>query len=197
NPDYTSIFAFNNDFPALAAVAPSHPPDLSPLFEETMETGVCEVMCYSPDHNRSMIHFSIDEIMAVIKAWQERYAELGSRPDISHVQIFETRGKEVGNSAPHPHCQIWAQKSIPSIPAQVVASQVEYFEKNSKPMMLEYVEQEMTRRVRLLYDTDTFAVVVPFWAEWPYELLILPKKIMQSLRELDDTSIKDLASCLA
>lgn len=197
NPNYQDIYVFDNDFPALASVEPTITPEQSDIFQETMETGVCEVMCYSPDHNRNMIHFSHTEIMAIIMAWKSRYEELGARTDINYVQIFESRGKEVGNSAPHPHCQVWAQKSIPTIPTRTTANQERYFQKHGTAILVDYVQEEIARQTRVLFSTDNFTIVVPFWAEWPYETMILAHQPIQSLAELTEIMMRDLASCLS
>lgn len=197
NPDYQDLYVFPNDFPALAADMPDRRIETTELFQEQLETGVCEVMCYAPDHHRNLIHFSNAEITDIIEAWTERYVSLGQRQDINYVQIFESRGKEVGNSAPHPHCQIWAQKSIPSFPAQMLRSQQEYFAKHQRPMLLEYAQQELEKAKRVVFQTSSWVVVVPFWAEWPYELLVLPLEQLGSLTELSQTSKQDLAVCLS
>jgi UDPglucose--hexose-1-phosphate uridylyltransferase len=199
NPNYTQPFMFKNDFPSLSEVDKSESEDIlsnSPFFKETIERGTCEVICYGPKHNSHFMHQSLSEIEAVITLWQERFTRISEDSTIKHIQLFETRGKEVGNSSPHPHCQIWAQTSIPSIPQTILDSQAKYFQEHDKSLLVEYVQQELEKSERVIATSGDFVLLVPYWAEWPYEMYITATKPISGLHMLTKTQKNDLAQIL-
>jgi UDPglucose--hexose-1-phosphate uridylyltransferase len=199
NPFYTQPFMFKNDFPSLSEVKKSSPSDTlsnSTFFKETIERGTCEVICYGPKHNTHFMHQSLDEIEAVILLWQERFITISQDSTIKHIQLFETRGKEVGNSSPHPHCQIWAQTSIPTIPQLMLDSQTKYFQEHDKSLLIEYVQQELEKTDRIVTTVGDFVLLVPFWAEWPYEMYITATEPISGLHKLTAKQSTDLAKIL-
>lgn len=196
NPLYKSSYIFHNDFPAMQAKGKSQKLESGLLFEQR-ERGRCEVVCYSPSHNLNLMHLSSGAIQAVIRTWVKLYRDLGKLAYINYVQIFETRGKEVGNSAPHPHCQVWAQENIPSLPASMLQQMEQYFRKNKRSMLLDYAEQELKLKSRLLFANKSYVVLVPFWAEWPYELMVIPLRLITALDGLSPKEIEDLAECFS
>jgi len=200
NPKYTSTFVFVNDHSALLPDVAESPLVLSEnneLFKTEKETGICEVVCYSPSHDKTMMNMSNQELEKVIDVWKERFITIGSRRDINHVLIFENRGKEMGASNPHPHGQIWAQKHIPHLVAVEIEQQKKYLHINGKNMLLDYLKEEIKRGDRLVYKNPDFVVVVPFWAEWPYETMILPKPHISGIDELNKQQATNLAKSLA
>ena len=199
NPAYTQPYMFKNDFPSLSEVEKNKVEDSisdSEFFKEKIERGTCEVICYGPKHNTHFMHQSLAEIEAVITLWQERFNVISEDSNIKHIQLFETRGKEVGNSSPHPHCQIWAQTSIPSIPQTILDSQVAYFQQHKKSLLVEYVQQELIKDERIITRIGDFILLVPFWAEWPYEMYITATKSISSLDTLTQQQKSDLAQIL-
>lgn len=202
NPDYTDTFVFPNDNPAfLHETEPReynthHPAADALLFQEVPVSGVCEVVVYSPKHDRLMMHMSQEEIVTIINTWSARYTALGSLPTISHVAIFETRGEELGNSVPHPHGQIWAESEIPPVMLPELKTQQALSAELGKNAMISYVEKELAKNERLIYFNESFGIVVPFWATWPYETMIIPLQPVSSIDHLSSKQISDLAKAL-
>lgn len=201
NPKYTSTFSFVNDHSALLfnIVPPGNPieADSNELFKTEKETGICEVVCYSPSHNKTMMNMSISELEKVVDIWKKRFKAIGEIKDINHVLIFENRGKEMGASNPHPHGQIWAQKHIPHLAAVEIEQQKKYFRTKRKNMLLEYADEEIKKGERLIYQNPNFVVVVPFWAEWPYETVVLPRSQISGIDKLGKRQVANLAKSLS
>jgi len=202
NPQYTDTFVFGNDTPAfLATIVETSPKSLETtshnLFREEKETGVCEVISYSPKHNKTMANMSVRGIEKVVGLWRERFIEIGSRQDINHVLIFETRGREMGSSNSHPHGQIWAQEHVPNIPAVENDKQRKYFDETGRNMLLDYVDQEIAKDERVVYVNEDFVVLVPYWVEWPYETMVLPRSRISGIDELNNDQAASLAKSLA
>lgn len=199
NPNYADTHFFENDFPSLSPlerIADVEKPD-HPLFAEEFERGRCEVICFTPEHNMHYSKLPIEGIEKIIRIWTERFNAISDLKKIGHIQIFETRGKEVGNSSPHPHCQIWAQESIPTLPHKIYTHQQEYFQTHDNKLLLDYVENELLLKDRVITTVGDFVLLVPFWAEWPYELYIAPSVDIGSLNELTDTQVTDLAKMIS
>lgn len=202
NPQYIDTFVFGNDTPAfLATVVEKSPESLKTtshnLFREEKETGACEVISYSPIHNKTMANMSVGEIKKVVDLWRERFIEIGSRQNINHVLIFETRGSEMGSSNSHPHGQIWAQEHIPNVPALENDKQRKYFDETGRNMLLDYLDQEIAKDQRVVYANEDFLVLVPYWVEWPYETMVLPRSRISGIDELNNDQATNLAKILA
>lgn len=192
NPKYREPFVFTNDFSAITpTISDGNVND--GLFQVKSEKGICRVICFSPFHNKTVPQLSIDEVFKVVKLWQKEYSELGSNDFVDHVQIFENKGAAMGCSNPHPHCQIWAQQSIPEIVQKEDTNQKMYFEKNRITLLQDYVNQELERKERLVSENRSFVALVPFWATWPFEIMILPKVSISCLSELNDGELRDFA----
>ncbi|HET8893342.1 MAG TPA: UDP-glucose--hexose-1-phosphate uridylyltransferase [Gaiellaceae bacterium] len=175
NPEYEGTFVFPNDFPALLADGPG-------------EYGSCRVVCYSPRHDLGLGELSQSAIERVIEVWTDQYAELGNDPHIGHVQIFENRGAAMGASNPHPHGQIWATEHIPTLVAREQESLL------AEPTLLaDYLAQEDERVVE---ENESFVALVPYWAVWPFETLVVPRRPVPSLLRFDDCERSDLAAVL-
>jgi len=176
NPDYKSAWAFTNDFSALLSKVPVESMDQQGLLVAQTESGVCRVVCFSPRHDLTLSRMQTPEIENVIEVWTDEYKTLGSDPNINYVQIFENRGDIMGCSNPHPHCQIWASRSVPDIPASEDAHQAAWHSQKGRCLLCDYLKLELTEKSRLVCQNDEFVVIVPFWAVWPFETMVLPRE---------------------
>jgi len=196
NPEYSDVFVFDNDF---AALQPHIPPDgvsdRNILIAEP-ERGICRVICFSPNHGMALPHMENADIRLVVDEWAKQYSDLASSPFISHVQIFENRGEMMGASNPHPHCQIWASESIPNEPAKELRSLGDYLAKNQSCLLCEYLAIEIAAGDRVVCENDHFLAVVPFWAIYPFEIMLLSKEHTTSIDKLDDARRDALADIL-
>jgi len=183
-PLYTQTYVFDNDYPAmLLEVAPIQF-DTAGLLVGKSEQGICRVMCFSPRHDLTVARMNVPELRVVINGWAEQYSALGQISGINHVQIFENCGELLGASNPHPHCQIWANASLPNLPARELASFREYRAEKHSCLLCDYLKLELQLNVRVVCQNDAFAVVVPFWAVWPFESLVLSKRHLASIDQL-------------
>jgi len=198
NPHYTSTFVFTNDFAALR-------PDVQPLTQNDScrglllaesEAGACRVVCFFPRHDLTLARMTQPEIANVVGVWAEQYAELGTQPNINYVQIFENRGEIMGCSNPHPHGQIWANQTIPNEPRKEQESQLAYQQKYGSCLLCDYLQLEANEGTRIVVENQHFAALVPFWAVWPYEVMVVPKEHERDLTTLDSASSKSLADIL-
>jgi UDPglucose--hexose-1-phosphate uridylyltransferase len=186
NPEYKSVFVFDNDFAALTADVPKGGLDTGGLIVAESERGVARVVCFSPDHSLTLSRMRAEDIKLIVDEWSVEYEKLGALPFISHVQIFENRGEMMGASNPHPHCQIWASESIPNEPSKEFRFQQEYYLSKTACMLCDYLKIEAASRRRLVCENDHFAVIVPFWAVYPFEVMILGKDHHSSINEFDE-----------
>lgn len=195
NPAYTSTFVFDNDYAALLPDTPAGSLDHGLLVAES-ESGICRVVCFSPRHDLTLARMTTPEIRRVVDLWQDQYRELGARPSIHYVQIFENRGQMMGASNPHPHCQIWSSRSIPNEPEREQASQAAYRESRGSCLLCDYLKVEREARERLVIENEHFAVLVPFWAVWPFEVLVISRQHRASLEDLGEAERDSLAGVL-
>jgi UDPglucose--hexose-1-phosphate uridylyltransferase len=195
---YTSTYVFENDFAALKPDAAQFSTDEGNkgLLLAEGESGLCRVICFSPRHDLTLAKMSVPEICAVVDVWSEQYAELGAREDIHYVQIFENRGAMMGASNPHPHGQLWASRSIPDEVVAELAGQHDYLAKNQAVLLCEYQKLEESLGERVVAQNASFVAVVPFWAVWPFEVMILPRRHVTGLQAFTDTERSDFASIL-
>ena len=198
NPVYSGTFVFDNDFSALLpepAVEAHHEP--SSLLVSEPERGICRVVCFSPRHDLSLPEFSLPEIENVLATWVEQSADLGGRDFIRYVQVFENKGELMGASNPHPHSQIWANGHIPNEPGKELAVQRDYFQQHGRPLLADYIDEEHKRKERILAGNDHFTALVPFWAIWPFEVLISAHRHgLTRLTELTSAEQTSLAEIL-
>ncbi|MEN8193557.1 MAG: UDP-glucose--hexose-1-phosphate uridylyltransferase [Bacteroidota bacterium] len=194
NPKYESTFVFRNDFSALLPDVEISSEIESDLFQTENIAGECRVICFSPRHDLTLAEMDISSIRTVIDVWEEQYNDLGTK--YKWVQLFENRGEIMGSSNPHPHGQVWASTSLPNEAMKEDMNQRTYYEKNDKVLLLDYLEKEMDNKERVVLENEDWAVVVPFWAVWPFETMLLPKKHFKSLAELSDKEKKSLAQIL-
>lgn len=198
NPAYTSTFVFENDFAALKSETPPSRLDLENrgLIVAEAEPGICLVMCFSPRHDLTLATMEIDSIRTVVNTWVEQFRELGDHDNIQHVQIFENRGAMMGASNPHPHCQIWATASIPEAPALEFSSQCSYFSSHQHCLLCDYIELEQRQKVRVVCQNDGFVALVPFWAVWPFEILVCSRRHLASMSQLNQSEVQSLSAIL-
>ncbi|UZH55437.1 UDP-glucose--hexose-1-phosphate uridylyltransferase [Salinimicrobium tongyeongense] len=183
NPNYTNPYTFRNDFSALLPEGPKEEFE-DGLLKASAETGICRVVCFSPDHSLTLPVMNTSDIVKVIRKWKEEYASLGSREDINHVMIFENKGDMMGCSNPHPHGQIWAQLSVPVEVQKKTEHQKKYWERNKRSLLGDYLEQELKSEERIVLKNEHFVALVPYWAIWPYETMIIPRRQMQHIGQL-------------
>lgn len=184
NPDYTAPFSFQNDFSALLPEGPEAEMT-DGLFIAQSETGICKVLCFSPDHSLTLPLMELEAIEKVVRSWKKEYTELGAQQGINYVQIFENKGELMGCSNPHPHGQIWSQASVPSEVQKKSDSQKVYWKKNQRSLLADYLDQEMRSGERIIIENADFVALVPFWAVWPYECMIIPRAHLQHIGQLD------------
>jgi UDPglucose--hexose-1-phosphate uridylyltransferase len=194
NPSYEGPFVFVNDFPALQPVAPEPPSVEDQLLEWRPATGTCRVLCFSHDHSKTLPELDLQEISAVIDCWKAQTAELGQR--WTWVQIFENKGETMGCSNPHPHGQIWATDFIPDEPALEDVHQRSYFDANRSALLLDLADIEAKRGERVVVQTTHWLAIVPFWAAWPFETLLLPRSPLARMSEIKSEQATDLALAL-
>jgi UDPglucose--hexose-1-phosphate uridylyltransferase len=197
NPDYTGVYVFDNDFAALMPGITAEKIDENNLLVAESEQGLCRVVCFSPRHDLTLALMPKADIRKVVDAWTDQYRALGGLPYINYVQIFENRGAVMGCSNPHPHGQIWADEKIPQYPSVEQARQLEYKTKNGFCLLCDYLGMELDRKERIVFENRSFAALVPFWAFWPFEILLLPKTHMTDIGGMDDSQKNDLADALS
>lgn len=197
NPVYSNGYVFDNDFPALLKNEVSTDITQESLFKIQPERGINRVICFSPKHNITLAEMSIPEIENVVKIWKEQYLELGSISYINHVQIFENKGSIMGCSNPHPHGQIWAQSSLPSFVKKTQDNLQKYFQQTGKSLLKDYLESELTKKERIIAENEHFILLVPFWATWPYETMIISKRHFQSIANMTESEIKSYAEMIS
>jgi len=194
NPDYKNTYSFINDFSAILDVKIENFKDN--LLEAHTESGICKVLCYSPNHSLTMPQMDESEIVSIIKLWQKEYKDLGSIENINNIQIFENKGESMGCSNPHPHGQIWAQKSIPTEILKKQNNFKKFYENNNQSMLLAYIKKELELKERIIFENESFVALVPFWAVWPYESMIITKNHRKSILELNEKEVTDYANIL-
>jgi UDPglucose--hexose-1-phosphate uridylyltransferase len=196
NPAYTEIFLFDNDYAALLPGAEPESFERGRLLLAETERGLCRVLCYSPRHDVTLGNMEPAAIRRVVDAWTDQYAELGALPWIRHVQIFENNGAMMGASNPHPHGQIWAEEQIPNEPAKETERQALYLQEQKSCLLCDYLGLENAQQERIVCQNDSFTVLVPFWAIWPYETMLLSHAHRGALPDLSDMERGDLADIL-
>jgi UDPglucose--hexose-1-phosphate uridylyltransferase len=195
NPAYASTFVFENDF---AALKPGTRPErfADGLLLAEGEPGICRVVCFSPKHNLTIANMQPAELRRVVDEWAAQYQDLGARDFIHYVQIFENRGAMMGASNPHPHCQIWASYSVPNEVAKEQRAQAEWLGKHGSCLLCDYAQMEAVKRVRVVEENAHFLTVVPFWAVWPFETMVISKRHVASLDALAGEERDALAEIL-
>ena len=160
------------------------------LFKVAHERGLCRVVCFSPRHDLTIPEMTTAQIRKVVDLWCSEYTTLGKLDFVNYVQIFENKGAIMGCSNPHPHGQIWAQQSIPDEPLKKQKAQARYFNENGRTLLSGYLEQEIQRKERILFENEHFIALVPFWATWPFEAMIVPRRPMARITDMHDAELR-------
>jgi UDPglucose--hexose-1-phosphate uridylyltransferase len=197
NPAYEATYVFDNDFPAVLMTTPEGHHSPHPLLKAHSERGTARVMCYSPRHDLTLAEMEPSAIRPVVDTWVQQYEELAQLPNIRYVQVFENRGAMMGASNPHPHGQIWATENLPQQILLEDASQREYWMQNGRSLLSDYLDAELAREgERIIYRNDGFVVLVPFWAVWPFETMIISARHVTAMSEFTDAERDQLADAL-
>ena len=196
NPDYTTTFVFDNDFAALHPSTPSGAYADADLLLARTEPGICRVVCFSPRHDLTLSRMSRAGIRAVVDVWTDEWARLAACPEIGYVLVFENRGAVMGASNPHPHGQIWATATVPNEPAREQASLAAWRGAHGSCLLCDYLSLEAARGERMVAENDAFSALVPFWAAWPFETLVISKRHLTGLDALDQAGRDGLADLL-
>jgi len=199
NPDYAGTFVFDNDFAALLPDSPTVVEGFAkdnPLFTVDATPGLCRVVCFSPRHDLTLPELSLPQIEAVLATWAAQTKELGALDYVNYVQVFENKGEVMGCSNPHPHSQVWSSKHIPNEPAKELAAQSDYLKEHGRLLLLDYVAQERQRGERVVFGNEHFTALVPFWAVWPFEIMVTAHRPVASLPDLTPSELTALAEVL-
>jgi len=196
NPPYTGTFVFDNDFAALLPTTPADVWNEAGLLVAAGEPGLCRVICFSPRHDLTLARMTEQAIRDVVDTWVEQHRDLAGRPYINYVQIFENRGEMMGCSNPHPHCQVWANYSVPNEIQKESRAQLAYWDRTHSCLLCDYLKLEHRKGERVVFENDHFLVLVPFWAIWPFETLLVSKRHLGSIDELSEEERSALANIL-
>lgn len=186
NPAYVDAFAFTNDFAALKDDTPHGDQNINELLVARSQKGACRVICFSPRHDLTLPQMTVGDILKIIELWCEEYRQLADQPYIRYIQIFENKGEVMGCSNPHPHGQIWAQNDLPMEIIKETACQKSWYEQTAHSLLADYLDLEIEKQERLVCDNAHFVALVPFWAVWPYEVLIVSRRHVQDLLQFTD-----------
>lgn len=195
NPEYSSTFVFTNDFAALLNEGKAREVKEG-LLNVQEETGICRVVCFSPNHSLTLPEMQPANLVTVVRTWQSEFAELSAIPHIKHIQIFENKGAIMGCSNPHPHGQIWAQSTIPNEAVKRTANQQQYFAKNGRSLLHDYLLQEIDLCERIVCENEDFVCLVPFWAVWPFETIIIPRRAFAAVTDMTGQETQHFAAII-
>jgi UDPglucose--hexose-1-phosphate uridylyltransferase len=196
NPAYESPFIFDNDFAAVIEDVPSGSVNEQDLFIAKSVKGICKVVVFSPEHNMTMPKLSKIALVELVNLWAKTFEELASKSFIKYIQIFENKGEVMGCSNPHPHGQIWSLSEIPVEIEKESTTQELYFQKNSSSLLQTYLNKELAEETRVIFENNDFAAVVPFWAVWPFETMIISKRHIKTIAEMTEEERSSLADIL-
>lgn len=204
NPKYTTTYAFQNDFPAVQSsitylenASSETASDLEQrLLIAEPTRGECHVICFSPYHNLTLAQMSVDQLLPVVRAWTDIYTKFTDIPYINYCQIFENKGETMGCSNPHPHGQVWGTEQVPEEPRKEIESLLKYSKQNNSCLLCDYAAVEVQKKARIVVENEDFICLVPWWAVWPFETMILPKRHITDLTELSQKEQSNLALCI-
>ena len=196
NPGYKGTFVFVNDFSALSLGEKAFTINEEGLICAEGERGLCKVVCFSPRHDLTLAEMKVKDIYNLVRVWKEEYTSLGSMDAVNYVQIFENKGEMMGCSNPHPHCQIWAENSVPVEPAKEGKQFLEYVDQTGSCILCDYSSLELKKKARVVFETKRFVAIVPFWAVWPFEILLMPRKHLSHLTAMTEEDLRDFTTAL-
>ncbi len=194
NPDYETTFVFTNDFAALLPDTPPAETSGYPLFQNQSVQGTCRVICFSPRHDLTLPEMPVEDIGNIVDVWCQQSEALGEK--YQWVQVFENKGSMMGCSNPHPHGQIWAGDWLPNEPKKEDQHQRAYLQKHDAVLLLDYLREEVQRSERIVVENQTWLAIVPYWALWPFETILLPREHTLRLPDLNPAQRRDLANIL-
>lgn len=196
NDEYQGVFVFDNDHPCVAPDAPTDYEVAGEPYRTRPATGLSRVICYSPDHAASLATLAIENVVELVECWQVQFRELSVRPEVDHVLIFENRGELVGVSNPHPHCQIYATNfSFKTIMNEAATCEL-YFEQRGSGLFEDVMRRELEDGRRILKENDTAISFMPYFARYPYELYVAPRRSTQNIAELSRSEVRGFAELL-
>lgn len=197
-PKYQNTFVFENDFPALLHGEDGSEPqnECNGIIRSMPEKGLCRVICFSPRHDLTLAEMEVEAIRKVVDLWIDQYCDLRELDFISHVMIFENKGELMGCSNPHPHGQIWSTEHIPTLAGKKIDSQLAYCNSHGSSLLMDYLKWELQTKERVVAENDSFVALVPFWATWPFETMILPRREVTSTDALDESERSAWAAIL-
>ena len=196
NPDYTGVFVFDNDMPCVGPKAPRDLPQPAGIYRNRPAEGIARVVCYTPRHDMTLAELEGEQVVALLAAWQEQYRDLGARPEVNHVLMFENKGEVVGVSNPHPHCQIYATNFVFKTIENEAAISRRYWDENRRVLMEEIIAAELADGRRILSQNDSAVAFIPYFARYAYETFVVPRQAHASLADLSPAELSDLAAVL-
>ena len=196
NPSYAATFAFDNDYPALLPGGPASESAFSELVRSMPVSGRCRVLCFSPRHDLTLAEMNTPDVRGVVDAWADETRSLGAQPEIAYVQAFENKGPMMGCSNPHPHGQVWATSYVPQVPARKLETQRAWLGRHGSDLLGDYLEEELRRGERVVCRNESWVALVPWWAMWPFELLLVPARRAADLPSLPGDARQGLADLL-
>ncbi len=196
NPRYAATFAFDNDYPALLPGGPASESAGSELVRSMPVSGRCRVLCFSPRHDLTLAEMNTPDVRGVVDAWADETRSLGAQPEIAYVQAFENKGPMMGFSNPHPHGQVWATSYVPQVPARKLETQRAWLGRHGSDLLGDYLEEELRRGERVVCRNESWVALVPWWAVWPFELLLVPVRRAADLPSLPGDARQGLADLL-
>lgn len=196
NPDYHSVYSFTNDFAALKPQPGAATFDQEGLLKAEKVSGQCKVICFSPRHDLTLPKLSNLQIEEMIHFWAKEFREMSADPAIRYIQFFENKGDIMGCSNPHPHAQVWSSTVIPDEVQKETKQQLQYFEKHQTSLLTGYLRLELEEGIRIVVENKGFAAIVPFWAVWPFEVIVISKRKVQHIDQFDGEEVKQLADIL-
>jgi UDPglucose--hexose-1-phosphate uridylyltransferase len=196
NPNYEQVFVFDNDHPSVSFDAPDNEPPVSEIYRSRPATGIARVVCYSPRHDLTLTELKLPEIEKLLGVWQEQYTQLGDRPEIEHVLIFENKGEAVGVSNPHPHCQIYANNFVFKTIENEARISKAYFDENLRPLFQDILKAEKLDGRRVIAENGSAIAFLPYFARYAYEVFVAPKETYPSIAAMSSGELKDFADVL-
>ncbi|HEY6328185.1 MAG TPA: galactose-1-phosphate uridylyltransferase [Blastocatellia bacterium] len=196
NPDYTSIYIFDNDHPCVGGAAPAELAAPPGIYQNRRAAGVARVVCYSPKHNLSLAELDESEIQELLDAWQAQYVDLGGRPEVDHVLLFENKGEVVGVSNPHPHCQIYATNFVFKFIETEASAAATHFSETGRVLFQDIIKAEQSDGRRIIAENDSAIAFVPYFARYAYEVYVAPKEAHKSLASIAGEEMRGLAGIL-
>ncbi len=196
NPSYPSVFVFDNDHPCVGPDAPQALPEPPGIYRNRPATGIARVVCYSPLHDTSLAQLPVESIAELMETWQEQYRELGARPEVNHVLVFENRGEAVGVSNPHPHCQIYATNFVFKTMELELEAEKEHLQNHDRALLPDIIAAEKADGRRIIAEEDSAIAFIPYFARFAYDAIVTPKATHASIADLTPEEIRGLATVL-